>query len=239
MKHWKTSHGYEIIQIPNGRSSCYLIRKAGMLILIDTGKKGRFKVIWDQVSRLKGKQPLDLIIQTHTHYDHCQNTARIKEMESCKVMGSEYEIGFAKKGYTPLPRGSYILTEIISWAGRILLKGLFRHEPFETDITLREEYMLKAPGFLIRILATPGHTRGSVSILVDDEIALVGDTMIGFIRNTIFSPYADEPKEMIRSWKKLLDTPCTLFLPGHGQQISRSLLEKEYEKYARKPKLMT
>jgi hypothetical protein len=54
------------------------------------------------------------------------------------------------------------------------------------------------------------------------------------IRNSAFPPYAVNISEMIESWGKLLDTDCKIFLPGHGGEIKRNLLKKEYEKYNRK-----
>lgn len=38
---------------------------------------------------------------------------------------------------------------------------------------------------------------------------------------------------MVRSWKKHLETLCTLFLPGHGGLVSRTVLEREYARYSR------
>jgi glyoxylase-like metal-dependent hydrolase (beta-lactamase superfamily II) len=49
--------------------------------------------------------------------------------------------------------------------------------------------------------------------------------------NSIFPPFADDTEIMIKSWKKLLETNCKLFLPGHGKGISRELLEKQYSKH--------
>jgi glyoxylase-like metal-dependent hydrolase (beta-lactamase superfamily II) len=47
-------------------------------------------------------------------------------------------------------------------------------------------------------------------------------------------PYADNIEAMIENWGKLLNTNCNIFLPGHGKEIKRELLQKEYYKYARK-----
>jgi hypothetical protein len=41
---------------------------------------------------------------------------------------------------------------------------------------------------------------------------------------------------MLESWGKLLNTDCKVFLPGHGKEIERSLLEKEYSRNALKYK---
>lgn len=69
---------------------------------------------------------------------------------------------------------------------------------------------------------------------MDNEIAIVGDTMFGVFKNSIFPPYSDDTVKMIESWGRLLNTDCIIFLPGHGKEINRKLLQKEYEKYARK-----
>lgn len=238
MKQWKTTGEYEITRILTGKSSCYLIRKGEDLILVDTGKKKRFERIRMQIgTQKKIGQKIRFLVQTHAHYDHCQNTARFREIENCQVIGSEYEKEYTRSGYTPLPRGTYLLTEIISWLGRTLIWRVFRHAPFPTDIPVRDNYTL--PGRLsgIRIISTPGHTAGSLSLIIDDEIAIVGDAMIGIFNHTIYTPFADDTAGMVRSWEKLLDTGCSLFLPGHGREISRNKLRTEYERYVQKLKL--
>jgi glyoxylase-like metal-dependent hydrolase (beta-lactamase superfamily II) len=78
------------------------------------------------------------------------------------------------------------------------------------------------------------HSEDSISFLVDNEIAIVGDVMFGVIKNSIFPPFADKTDKMIKSWNRLLITDCIIFLPGHGNEIKRELLKKQYDKYARK-----
>jgi glyoxylase-like metal-dependent hydrolase (beta-lactamase superfamily II) len=45
-------------------------------------------------------------------------------------------------------------------------------------------------------------------------------------------PYADNTDKMIKNWKRLLNTDCKIFLPGHGNEIKRELLKKQYDRYA-------
>jgi glyoxylase-like metal-dependent hydrolase (beta-lactamase superfamily II) len=59
----------------------------------------------------------------------------------------------------------------------------------------------------------------------------VGDAMFGVFWWSVFPPFADDVPIMIRSWGKLLNTGSKLFLPGHGTENSRELLEKQYNKY--------
>ncbi len=70
-----------------------------------------------------------------------------------------------------------------------------------------------------------------MSIVVDHELAIVGDAMFGVFGNSVYPPFADNPEIMIDSWGKLLSTGCSSFLPGHGNEISRELLEKQYSKH--------
>ncbi|MCL1789783.1 MAG: MBL fold metallo-hydrolase [Peptococcaceae bacterium] len=82
----------------------------------------------------------------------------------------------------------------------------------------------------IQVLHTPGHTVGSVCFIVDDEAALVGDTMINPFRIELRPPFMDFPDRLIVSWKVLLDTHCRYFLPAHGTVVGRGLLEDNYTK---------
>ena len=77
---------------------------------------------------------------------------------------------------------------------------------------------------------TPGHTEGSISLIIDNEIALVGDTMFGAFPGTIFPPFANDESLMVNSWEKLLKTKCKVFIPSHGSANDRGLVEKDFKK---------
>ena len=64
-------------------------------------------------------------------------------------------------------------------------------------------------------------------LLVDDEIAIVGDVMRKKAIFSVFLAWANQPGLVAVSWKKLLQENCNLFLPSHGREITRELLEKE------------
>jgi glyoxylase-like metal-dependent hydrolase (beta-lactamase superfamily II) len=73
-------------------------------------------------------------------------------------------------------------------------------------------------------------------LVVDDEIAIVGDCMFGVFKSSIFPPVAEDPDEMIRSWGKLLETNCSIFLPSHGSANDRSLVQWEFDRRSGKLK---
>lgn len=235
MKKWTTTHNLEILQVLNGRSYVFFVWNGTSGLLVDTGKNSYWKKLNKNLQQLKieGKT-IDFLALTHTHYDHCQNAATIQVQENCKILVSKKEAEFCRNGFTPLPSGTLGFFRIIVGLGKRLNKKRFSYKPFEPDIIIENELELQEFGGLIRIISTPGHTEGSLSILVDNEIALVGDTLYSVFRNSVFPPFANDVPELINSWKKLLKTRCRLFLPGHGKEISRKLLKKEWQKYHQK-----
>ncbi|MBN1597871.1 MAG: MBL fold metallo-hydrolase [Bacteroidales bacterium] len=233
MRSWKTKSGYKIYQVSNLRGNSYLIYTDKGNLLIDTGLKKTFNKLKRNLELLN-LNGIDYLILTHTHYDHCQNAAAIKQMYDCKIIMSIHESNFTIRGYTRLPDGTFFIPDIIVKMGRIIGRYKYGYSPFIADIVLDDEISLQDKGFNINIIETAGHSAGSVSVLVDNEIAVVGDAMIGLFKNSIFPPFSDDVNSMIRSWNKLLNTDCNVFLPGHGGPISRNLLAKEYSRYKSK-----
>ncbi len=235
MRTWKTKYGCEIIQLLSGRSNAYLIMKNSKFILVDTGKKSSFVSLSKKIESLNiSVEDISVLILTHTHFDHCQSARVIKEKSDCKLIASRIAANSIKNGFAKLPNGTSFATKLISNLGQLMGKRKFGFEPFHQDVFVADEYEENIADSNIKIIKTPGHSTDSVSVLVDSEIAIVGDAMFGVFNNSIFPPFSDNIVKMIESWGKLLDTNCIIFLPGHGKEISRNLLQSEYEKYARK-----
>lgn len=233
MKKWQTKNGIRIYQVLNGRSNSYLISNEKGNILVDNGKDSAYKSLRQNVDSINGKPlKIDLIILTHTHYDHCQNTFTISKQDHCKIAMSWKEALFARQGFSTLPKGTFRIAKIFSDLGNLIGKRRFGFRPFTPGILIVKDTDLIEYG--ISVLQTEGHSKGSISVIVDNEIALVGDAMIGTFKNSVFPPFADDLKELIKSWGRLLETDCVAFLPGHGKEIKRELLQKEYTKYSRK-----
>jgi len=229
-----TKNGCEVLQVLSRHSNAWLVQKNDLSILVDSGKtKSRSLLLQNLNSALHQGNTLKYLMLTHTHYDHCQSATAIKDLYHCNIIVSENAVPSITAGYTHLPRGTNYVTNLLSTAGHKLMKKKFMYAPFKADITISDDYFFPAPDADIRIITTPGHSADSISLIVDNEVAIVGDAMFGIFRNHVFPPFADDIPEMICSWGKLLDTGCTTFLPGHGRAISRNLLEKEYRIFSK------
>lgn len=106
----------------------------------------------------------------------------------------------------------------------------FDFDPFHAGLLTEGEMDLRSLGIEACILHTPGHSPGSLSLLVDNEIVLAGDALFGQVPWTAYPPFGDDPEAMISSWERLLGTPARLFLPAHGAPVSRTKLEREFLK---------
>jgi hydroxyacylglutathione hydrolase len=229
MKTWETKSGYIIIQLLSGRSNVFLLTDGVKNILIDTSSSFLWNTLDKRLKKLN-ISTIDLLILTHSHFDHAANANRIKKIYKSSVIIHQNEAENLVTGRNPATSGTNFVTRFLAGTLSRPWMSFLNYEPCTYDFTVDKRRELSDFGFNAYILHTPGHTTGSMSIIVDDEIALVGDCMFGIMRSSVFPPYALNPKEMINSWGRLLETDCSLFLPSHGSANTRSLVQKDYNK---------
>jgi len=213
----------------SGRSNVFLLTNEGKNMMIDTAPRYRWPKLQKQLDALHVNH-IDYLVLTHAHYDHAENASIIREQYKAKVIIHQEEAANLRNGKFLIPKGTNFATAFIVnfLVNKLALQ--FSSVPCQCDITVKDKLDLHDFGFNAYILYTPGHTPGSISLIVDNEIALVGDTMFGVFKWSVFPPFADNIPEMINSWGKLLATECRLFIPSHGTANKRALVEKNYKK---------
>jgi glyoxylase-like metal-dependent hydrolase (beta-lactamase superfamily II) len=225
MKSWKTKSGNTIFQIMSGRSNVFLLKDGNKTCLIDTSTNNDWEQL-DKTLESLGIQKIDYLVLTHAHHDHAANARKIKEKYSAAVIIHQNDALHLINGDAVLPQGTNVFTRtLVNLVGK-RVESRFDFEPCSYDIQVGSIYDMKNLGFNAYLLHTPGHSTGSMSLIVDDDIAIVGDAMFGVFGKSVFPPYADNPKELIDSWEKLLATNCRLFLPGHGTPKNDNQLRK-------------
>ncbi len=236
MKTWTTKNGQKIYHVLSGRCNCYLLSYNSRHILIDTGIENARSRLCKGLAQLNvNSSSLSALILTHSHFDHAENAAYIKKEFNTKIIIHKAEKDYLTKGENPSIHGTMFFNRFISeglsgW----VLKRFFRYKPAEYDIILEDEYDLKDMGFNARVIHTPGHTIGSVCVIVDNEIAVAGDTLYTVFKGLAFPPFANDERQLIKSWERLLNTGCSLFFPGHGAACTRDVLQRQFNRYKRK-----
>lgn len=233
MKSWNTKSGYRIIRVLSGRSNVFLLTNGTKNILIDTGPKFMGNRLQRRLCRLNINQ-IDYLILTHSHFDHTGNVRTIKEKYKARVIIHKDEASCLASGEVIIPLGTNFVTRTLVnlFSKRFAHKLKCKSCPY--DLLTDTKNNFKDDGFNAYIMHTPGHSPGSVSVIVDDEIALVGDAMFGVFKWSVFPPYALDANVMIQSWGRLLETKCSVFLPSHGSANSRQLVQKDYNRRIKK-----
>lgn len=227
MKTWETKNGYVISRILSGRSNVFLISGNDKNFLIDTSPGWRWNKLKESLNK-PGMNNINFLILTHTHFDHAANAAKLKREFGVKVIVNKEEASFLEKGQNIIPEGTNFFTFFLVKTLAPIQTYKLNYEPCKPDILVDQYFDLNIFGLNAYIIHTPGHSPGSQSVIVDNEIAIVGDAMFGVFPRSVFPPFTDNKNEMIKSWAKLIQTNCTLFLPSHGTANKVDLVKREY-----------
>ena len=213
----------DIHTVPLGPDNSYIIRGEGT-ILIDGGapkKAGRFVAACEKFS-LK-PESIELIVLTHGHWDHIGSAAEIKAITGAQIAMHRDEKDCLEKSRILMPPGVTVWGKLFVRIMTLFLPLI--HVPKSAvDVVLDdEERSLADYGISGSILSTPGHSKGSVSVLLNSGDAFVGDlAMSGFpLRFTPGLPILAENMEEVRkSWKRLLEKGAKRVYPAHGKSFS-------------------
>lgn len=236
MKAYKTKSGYKIKRIMARGCNVFLVTGGNAHLLIDTSCAKYRKIIDARLAK-EGITKLAAVLLMHTHYDHADNAAYLKKKYNAKIIVHESEAEYLRCGNSPLSQGVSLPAKIFMKLFGAMIEALHIYEPCEPDIIVRDALSLADFGFNAYIMHTPGHTCGTMSLVIDDEIVLTGSAMFGMFPGTIMMPFADDINKVTESWGRLLQTKCDVFLPAHGYAIKRKLAEKSYNKRLSKCKL--
>jgi hydroxyacylglutathione hydrolase len=225
---WTTETGHAVHRILGGRSNVYLVSYGNKRMLVDTGRRAGQKDLVEALAA-QGVESLDAVILTHTHFDHAENAAFLQRQYGAQIVVHKTEAEYLKRGESPLPAGTFFFTEAIVRLASVVTRAAPGYDPCRPDVVIDDTCDLVIPG--CHLLSTPGHSPGSMSVVVGGEIALVGDAMFGVFPHSIFPPFADDIQLMVSSWGVLFGTGCQLFLPGHGSANHRQLVAKAYARH--------
>lgn len=234
MKNWITGSSIQIYRVLSGRSNVFYVRDDEVSLLVDSSVHFEWPMLEKKLtSNPLNIQRLDWLLLTHTHFDHAQNANRIKHRFHCPLIQHVSEAPLLQSGRNPPVLGANRFTRRITDLFNGQLPSLFNYPPASADIWMLDNLPLYPIDYDISIIHTPGHSPGSVSLIVDHEIAIVGDALFGVWPGSVFPPYANDVQRLIQSWKVLLDTGCRLFLPSHGSERTREDLLGAYDHYSR------
>ena len=217
------------IRIRAGQTNLYLLKLQEGWLLVDAGTRGSHKHLEQGLTSYKlHPEDIRLIVITHTHSDHVGGLREIVDRTRARVLVHAAEADCLRHGFTPFPRGTGPFSKGLSLLGRSLMRKTAGYAPVHPDIVIDQTLDLGPYGISGHIALTPGHTEGSLSIMLQDA-ALVGDTLFHVPPWRIYPPFANDETALAESWKYLLKSGCQTFYPAHGTPIPRELFERKAE----------
>jgi len=222
--------GASIHAIPLGIDNVYVVKDEGV-IMIDSGAPKKCRAFLKGLDAIGIKpEEIQLIILTHGHWDHIGSAAEIKELTGAKVVLHKYEKQWLEKSLKPMPPGvtiwGKISTKLFSWT----VVPFVHIKPTKVDMVLENEvFPLKDYGISGRIVRTPGHSSGSVSVILSSGEAFVGDMAMNKFPLRLWPGmpiYAENWPMLLNSWKELLEQGVKTVYPAHGGSFSADIIRK-------------
>jgi len=182
------------------QTNCYLITSRSEAIIVDPGDEPEriLKFIKD-IHTLPTR-----IVATHTHFDH--------------VLGVD---GVRKSTKVPFLIHSDDLPMLQSMQSRVRqFMGFEVPPPPKVDGYVKDNDLLRVGDETIRVIHTPGHSPGSISLL-GDRFVLTGDALFNQSIGRTDLPGGDL-ETLIRSIRNRLfklDDDTTVY-PGHGRETT-------------------
>lgn len=193
---------------------CYLIEGEDGSVLVDTGTKGmRAKVL----RQIRGRN-VRLIVLTHGHGDHVANAAAFSKLLRVPVaMHAADYVLIAGCEPRPLEAQSVIGKAIRRFATSMELPADMAG--FAPDLLLEEGFDLAEYGVPAMVRALPGHTLGSIGILVEKDDFIVGDAMMNLGGAPQAQLYEDRAA-MLQSLRTIRESGAKWAHVGHGPRVS-------------------
>ena len=181
------------IEVGTLQTNCYVVSKNGVAFIVDPGAEAQV------VKEHCDKHSLTVvgILLTHGHYDHSGAVKELQQLTDAKIYATKDCITLANS-----------MKSLAFAFGASINK-------FTADLTIKDGDHIIIGDMNIQVVATPGHTQGGVSYIVEDNI-FTGDTLFQTSYGRTDLPTGDA-EALEKSIKKLfaLDGEYKVY-PGHG-----------------------
>ncbi|HIP17554.1 MAG TPA: MBL fold metallo-hydrolase [Methanothermococcus okinawensis] len=178
----------------------YLIKGERKNILIDPGLPDDFDATLKEIENIV--KDIDFIINTHCHYDHSGSDYLYQDYFGAPIIIHDSEVNHLKNA-----------------SDVTLSSGLFHRDMIPPkEVIPLGEVLEELKRYSIEIIETPGHTKGSISIIYGDSL-ITGDTLFAHSVGRWDFPTGslEDLKGSILKLEGIINKNILNVLPGHGE----------------------
>lgn len=167
---------------------------------------------------------LSMIINTHDHIEHFGGNAALKDISCAKILAHRLAIPFIEDMGNHAPQESELkdlpkeVTNFIK-----VRSSMYRNlTTAKVDIGLEGNELIPVGDFVLRIIHTPGHTRGHICIYEEGEETLFAGDLImkeGTPYIGALPPQYGDMVDFLNSIRRLKDLNLRRLLPSHGEEV--------------------
>jgi hydroxyacylglutathione hydrolase len=215
-------------------TNVFLLECEGGYLLIDTSYNHLYPQFRSWLSRIGvDLDEIRYLLITHHHDDHAGFAKALVEDTGARLIAHENAVPHLREG------AHHMDIDYLNTCTEITLRlfSFFRrhtypsYEAKEDDILIRgdEPKFLKEIGIDGEILYTPGHTDDSITVLMSNGDAFVGDAAMNFLGfcRIRYRPVVYRSIDVVyRSWEYLIDRGAQTIYPSHGDAFDAEKLRQ-------------
>jgi glyoxylase-like metal-dependent hydrolase (beta-lactamase superfamily II) len=199
--------------------------------MVDGGPPNKSIVFQKSITRIPiHSNDIRLIILTHGDFDHVGSASDIKLLTGAKIAINENDRPNFENAIYNWPPGTTLWGRALRFVLNPILKTSVRLSGDKPDIILdNSDFPLNDFGINGKIVYTPGHTKGSVSVLLESGEAFVGcmaHNNFPFRFRPGLPIFAEDIDEVKESWKSLIQQGARMIYPAHGEPFPVDIMKE-------------
>ncbi|MDD5311697.1 MAG: MBL fold metallo-hydrolase [Dehalococcoidia bacterium] len=219
----------QVIAVPSVYVNAFIVQ-GERSIIVDTGLPGFETKILETMERHDIKPAdISLIVITHGHNDHYGSAAYLKGKTGAPVAVQRADVETLRTTASRFLYPVGIKGKVMNLMAKMVKEPVV--QALEPDILVEDEMSLVGYGIAGRIIPIPGHTPGSLSIMLDGGCILIGDLIFGgLIRKQApgFPYFCEDMPTLMKSIQTVLDLKPKIIYAGHGGPFTAASVRRRF-----------
>ncbi len=218
----------EIICIKTGFTNAFLIPAKKGYLLIDTGYADDYDLFREALSHQKIHiVDISYILLTHHHDDHAGFAAKLAKDSNAVIIAHKDAIPRLSQGKNDSSK------KPVNFCVGVFLSifSIFHNDAYpevslkasDIIITSDDNTILNEIGIPGKIIETPGHTKESISVVLDNGHAFIGDAAMDLFSICMCQHrpiLVEDEQQVFSSWRKLKEAGAKTVYISHGDPLN-------------------